>query len=87
MALPELSALAALSLFAVGFLAGVMNALAGGGTFVSFPVFMAMGLPPVVANASSAVACGQGTPWRRWPTAASYGRSEGISGPLLRRNR
>lgn len=43
-------------LFATGILAGVSNAVAGGGTFFTFPVFIATGIPPVVANASNAVA-------------------------------
>lgn len=43
-------------LFATGILAGISNAVAGGGTFFTFPVFIATGIPPVVANASNAVA-------------------------------
>jgi uncharacterized membrane protein YfcA len=39
-----------------GFAAGAMNALAGGGSFVTFPALLLAGLPSVVANASSAVA-------------------------------
>ncbi|PAU54716.1 permease [Pseudomonas sp. PIC25] len=39
-----------------GFAAGGMNALAGGGTFFSFPALLATGLPPVTANATNAVA-------------------------------
>jgi hypothetical protein len=35
---------------------GVTNALAGGATFFTFPAMIAVGLPPVVANASNAVA-------------------------------
>src|SRR3989338_3930177 len=38
------------------FAAGGMNALAGGGTFFSFPALLAAGLPPVTANATNAVA-------------------------------
>ncbi|MFM8339684.1 MAG: sulfite exporter TauE/SafE family protein, partial [Fluviibacter sp.] len=38
------------------FLAGGMNALAGGGTFFSFPALLAAGVPPVTANASNTVA-------------------------------
>ena len=38
------------------FLAGGMNALAGGGTFFSFPALLAAGVPPVMANASNTVA-------------------------------
>lgn len=37
-------------------LAGISNAIAGGGTFFTFPVFIASGIPPVIANASNAVA-------------------------------
>lgn len=39
-----------------GFAAGAVNAVAGGGTFFSFPALLAVGLPPVVANASNSVA-------------------------------
>ncbi|WP_087656976.1 sulfite exporter TauE/SafE family protein [Caballeronia terrestris] len=42
--------------FAAGLLAGAMNALAGGGSFVSLPALIAAGVPPVQANASSTVA-------------------------------
>lgn len=46
----------ALLLVATGLVAGVCNALAGGGTFFTFPAFLGAGLPPVVANASNAIA-------------------------------
>jgi uncharacterized membrane protein YfcA len=36
--------------------AGAMNAVAGGGTFLSFPALLAVGVPPVTANASNSVA-------------------------------
>jgi len=39
-----------------GVVAGAVNAVAGGGTFFTFPALLAVGLPPVVANASNAVA-------------------------------
>ncbi|MGR9073260.1 MAG: sulfite exporter TauE/SafE family protein [Gammaproteobacteria bacterium] len=45
----------AASLFSAGVIAGLCNAIAGGGTFFSFPVFIAAGIPPAVANASNAV--------------------------------
>lgn len=41
---------------AAGLLAGAMNALAGGGSFVSLPAMIAAGVPSVQANASSTVA-------------------------------
>lgn len=39
-----------------GFGAGVVNAMAGGGTFLTFPALVFVGVPPVIANATSAVA-------------------------------
>lgn len=40
---------------AAGFIAGAVNAVAGGGTLVSFPALLAVGLPPVTANITSSV--------------------------------
>ncbi|WP_158821292.1 sulfite exporter TauE/SafE family protein [Granulicella sp. S156] len=37
-------------------IAGVMNAMAGGGSFVSFPAMLGVGVPPVQANATNTVA-------------------------------
>ena len=50
-----------LLLAAAGLLAGSMNAIAGGGSFVTFPAMVLAGLPPVIANASSTVALFPGT--------------------------
>ncbi len=50
-----------LILLAAGLLAGTMNALAGGGSFASFPAMVLVGLPSVAANASSTVALVPGT--------------------------
>jgi uncharacterized membrane protein YfcA len=36
--------------------AGAVNALAGGGTLISFPVLIALGVPPLAANVTNAVA-------------------------------
>lgn len=43
-------------LFVAGIVAGVMNAVAGGGTFVSFPALVFVGVPIVAANATATVA-------------------------------
>ncbi|MER0236596.1 sulfite exporter TauE/SafE family protein [Fulvimarina sp. MAC8] len=43
-------------LFLAGLFAGAINAVAGGGTFISFGAFSLIGMPPVVANASSSIA-------------------------------
>lgn len=37
-------------------LAGVVNSIAGGGSLISFPALLAVGLPPVVANVTNSVA-------------------------------
>jgi uncharacterized protein len=44
------------ALVGAGFLAGAMNAVAGGGTFVTLPALTLAGLPATVGNASSTVA-------------------------------
>lgn len=49
-----------------GLLAGAMNALAGGGTFVAFPALIAAGLPPTVANATSNTALLPGAAASAW---------------------
>jgi uncharacterized membrane protein YfcA len=36
--------------------AGAINALAGGGTMISFPALLALGVPPIAANVTNAVA-------------------------------
>jgi hypothetical protein len=48
--------LAALAAFA----AGVTNALVGGGTLITFPALLALGIPPVAASATNTVALSPG---------------------------
>ena len=43
-------------LVCASFVAGVFNAVAGGGSFFSFPALLALGVPPVNANATNCVA-------------------------------
>lgn len=50
----------ALGLAAAAFGAGFLNAIAGGGTFLTLPALVFAGLPPIVANATSAVAVSPG---------------------------
>jgi len=45
-----------LILMSAGILGGATNAIAGGGTFFTFPALIATGLDPLTANASNAVA-------------------------------
>ena len=63
-----------LLLAGAGFLSGALNAVAGGGTFFTFAALLASGLPPITANATSAVALGIGSV----ASAAAYRRE--ISG-------
>jgi uncharacterized membrane protein YfcA len=51
---------------AAGVIAGAMNALAGGGSFVTLPALIALGLPSVVANATSTVALLPGSLASAW---------------------
>src|SRR3546814_2818752 len=46
-----------------GFLAGVVNAIAGGGSLISFPMLLAVGFPSVTANVTNNIAM--------WPGYAS----------------
>ena len=43
-------------LVAASLIAGVINAMAGGGSFISFPAMLAIGVPPIQANATNTVA-------------------------------
>lgn len=49
--------------FFAAIVAGAVNAVAGGGTFFAFPALLAVGIPPVIANATCSVAT--------WPAAAA----------------
>lgn len=44
-----------LLLFSAGFLSSVVNAIAGGGTFLTFGAMTLAGVPPIMANATSSV--------------------------------
>lgn len=48
-----MSAFEILALLAAACAAGAVNALAGGGTLITFPVLILFGVPPVIANATS----------------------------------
>ncbi len=55
-----------LMLVAAGCLAGVMNSVAGGGTFVTLPALILAGVPSMNANASSTVAMAPATLSSLW---------------------
>ncbi len=68
-----------LLLVVAAFFAGVLNAVAGGGSFLTFPALVFVGIPAVIANATSTVALLPGS----FASAFSYRRGvaslEGIS--------
>ncbi|WP_420127488.1 sulfite exporter TauE/SafE family protein [Longimicrobium sp.] len=58
-----ISALALAAVFLASVLGGGVNAIAGGGTLLTFPALVGLGVPPLTANATSTVAL--------WPGALS----------------
>jgi uncharacterized protein len=72
-----------LLLAGAGFLAGAMNAAAGGGSFVSFPAMIFAGVPPVHANASSTVALFPGAVTSGWAYRNALGGIGEVSLPML----
>jgi len=67
-----------LLLIAAAFFAGVMNAVAGGGSFLTFPALVFTGVPSVVANASSTVALLPGSFASAWAYRRDFTRFENI---------
>jgi uncharacterized membrane protein YfcA len=59
----SLSILALFGVFLASVLGGAINAIAGGGTLATFPALVALGVPPLTANATTTVAL--------WPGALS----------------
>jgi uncharacterized membrane protein YfcA len=53
-------------IFVAAVLGGVVNSIAGGGTLLTFPVLVGLGIPSVVANATSTVALWPGTVASAW---------------------
>lgn len=48
-------------LFIAAFFAGLINSVAGGGSFLSFPALVFVGIPPIAANATSTAAVWPGS--------------------------
>ena len=73
-----------LPLVGAGVLAGTMNALAGGGSFVTLSALIAVGVPSVAANASSTVALYPAGAVSAWVYRGGLGRVCGVPlGPTL----
>ena len=58
-----------LGLAAVG--GGAVNALAGGGTLITFPALIAVGVPALNANTTNTVALVPATSAARWASATT----------------
>jgi hypothetical protein len=50
-----------LLIFGAALLAGAINGIAGGGSFILFPALLYVGIPPITANATNAIALLPGT--------------------------
>lgn len=61
MSLPEI-----LAVVAAGLAAGAINTVVGSGTLVTFPVLLAIGYPPVVANVSNSIGLVPGSVSGAW---------------------
>lgn len=67
-------------IIAAGFLGGMLNAVAGGGSFITLPALIFVGVPPVMANATGTAALLPGyiaSAWRfrkdiKFPTNLSF---------------
>src|SRR3569833_2164026 len=73
--LPHISAACA-----AAFLAGAINSVAGGGTLISFPTLIWLGLPSISANATSTVAIWPGSLGSLWGFRRELRQTE----PLMR---
>lgn len=81
-------------LVTASFIAGVMNAMAGGGSFLSFPAMLSMGVAPIQANATNTVALWPGQLTSVWalridlrrdllPAVAAASVTGGVAGAVV----
>jgi len=68
-----------ITLTVAGILAGALNAIAGGGTFLTFPALVWLGLPPIMANATATIGALPGYASSAWGYRADVG-AEGALG-------
>jgi uncharacterized membrane protein YfcA len=65
-----------------GFVAGAVNAAAGGGSLVTFPALIAVGYPPLVANVTNNVAVSPGYATGAWGYRGELRGQRGRIAPL-----
>jgi len=68
-----------LLLIGAALIAGLLNAVAGGGSFLTFPALVYSGVPPIIANASSTVALFPGAFASAWGYREDFQSFEGVS--------
>jgi uncharacterized membrane protein YfcA len=68
------------ALLAAGLAAGMVNAVAGGGSLITFPTLVAIGLPPVPANVTNSIAVTPGY------LASVYGSRADLAAVAAKRN-
>ena len=67
----------------IAFIAGALNAVAGGGSFLTLPALVFTGVPPVVANATGTVALLPGYIAGAWGFREDTAPPPGLSMRLL----
>lgn len=65
------------------FFAGIVNAIAGGGSFLTFPALIFAGVPPIAANATSTAALLPGALAGVWGYRKNFERIQGLSVALI----
>lgn len=73
----------ALILFAAAFAAGALNAVAGGGSFLTLPALVFVGVPPIAANATGTMALLPGYLASAWALRRDIASLKGMSIGLL----
>ena len=63
-----------------GLAAGAINAIAGGGSLITFPALITVGLPPVTANVSNTLGLVPGS------LSGAFGYRRELSGQIQKRN-
>jgi uncharacterized membrane protein YfcA len=77
------SAAELVAVLATGFGAGILTSTVGVATLLSFPVLVAVGLPPVVANASNTVGLAPGAVSGSWGYRRELREQRGTAGAVL----
>jgi uncharacterized membrane protein YfcA len=70
-----------LLLICTAFAAGIINSVAGGGSFLTFPALVFTGVPSIIANASSTLALLPGTMASAWAYRSDFRKTERL--PVL----